>query len=485
MCVFILFMGFSRGIKFEDRLSAFTSSQVKLAYESNGWQGVADLVGLSHLRKEHYPLVRSYTGIDVKQKSIEISLNERLKRHSDSEILEALHNGRKELSKLLGYINIHTDKYLKICSIYGVDPKEVKKSVLSKQQLLRSDRYSNLNDELLRCHCSLVDELPTGQLFDSRLRVRCNICGCEYSFHYTGKGTLCPKCSLDSSMRSNREVWFEHQLDLRGIKHEHRHHILPNNMGDIDVFLPDFNIGFEFNGYWWHCIRPGSHITPDYHLRKSTAARQLGIALYHIWEDVSDKFIINFLDKLIHKSPKIYARKCIITSDKSLCSKFISEHHRHGNSVQATEYLGLIYEGKVVSAMSFQYRSNHWENTRYATGDLTVIGGFSKLLKSAMYRMQELRPNCHELWTYCDADLTPIPENSVYSRAGFILIGNSGCEMRYYDRHKVWSRQHFQKCKLSSLGLLVNPEWTEQQNLQANNIFPVYNSGNWKFILRF
>lgn len=51
---------------------------------------------------------------------------------------------------------------------------------------------------------------------------------------------------------------------------------------EIDIFLPELNIGIEYNGNYWHCIENG---TPrDLHLKKSLLCRNKDIRLIHIYE---------------------------------------------------------------------------------------------------------------------------------------------------------------------------------------------------------
>ena len=51
---------------------------------------------------------------------------------------------------------------------------------------------------------------------------------------------------------------------------------------EIDIFLPELNIGIEYNGSYWHCIENG---TPEnLHLNKSILCRSKCIRLIHIYE---------------------------------------------------------------------------------------------------------------------------------------------------------------------------------------------------------
>lgn len=63
------------------------------------------------------------------------------------------------------------------------------------------------------------------------------------------------------------------------IKHDCKSVISPK---EIDIYLPDLNLGIEFNGTRYHSTEMG---TPkDYHLNKSLLCRSKGIRLIHIYE---------------------------------------------------------------------------------------------------------------------------------------------------------------------------------------------------------
>ena len=63
------------------------------------------------------------------------------------------------------------------------------------------------------------------------------------------------------------------------IKHDCKSIISPK---EIDIYLPDLNIGIEYNGTRWHSIELGA--PKDYHLNKSILCREKGIRLIHIYE---------------------------------------------------------------------------------------------------------------------------------------------------------------------------------------------------------
>ena len=51
---------------------------------------------------------------------------------------------------------------------------------------------------------------------------------------------------------------------------------------EIDVYLPELKIGFEFNGLYWHSEECKDK---NYHLNKTNYFKEKGIRIIHIWED--------------------------------------------------------------------------------------------------------------------------------------------------------------------------------------------------------
>ena len=84
---------------------------------------------------------------------------------------------------------------------------------------------------------------------------------------------------------------------------------------EIDIYLPDLQIGIEFNGNYWH-----SDLYKDkkYHFNKSQLAQDKGIRLIHIyqyeWDDERTRDKIKSLLRIAcgKVNNKIYARNCEI-----------------------------------------------------------------------------------------------------------------------------------------------------------------------------
>ena len=174
------------------------------------------------------------------------------------------------------------------------------------------------------------------------------------------------------------------------------------NGKEIDIYLPDYKLGIEFNGDYWH-----SDIKKEYqdhngrsltHQNKSLLAESKGVFLFHIFEYEWNNNIVQTSIKnriktlLIKNNIKIPARKCkIVTLTKAQKKKFLNENHIQGNDHSTIQY-GLEYQGQIVSCMTFIHPKNKkytWELSRFCNQHGCVVqGGASKLFKHFVETLQ-------------------------------------------------------------------------------------------------
>jgi len=178
------------------------------------------------------------------------------------------------------------------------------------------------------------------------------------------------------------------------------------NGKEIDIYLPDYNFGIEFNGEYWHSEIGHPHYAErngrsTYHQQKSLEAEQKNVFLFHIFEHewcepfttVNPKFtnsrkkIISRLRSILHYNEKtIGARQCVIKElsyDEK--TQFLDCNHFQGNDISSNYYLGLFYQNELVSCMTFgksKYKKYTWELSRFCNKEnYQILGGASKLLK--------------------------------------------------------------------------------------------------------
>ena len=162
---------------------------------------------------------------------------------------------------------------------------------------------------------------------------------------------------------------------------------------EIDIYLPDYNFGIEFNGNYWH----SDYFYKDHngrslhHQQKSLLAESKGVFLFHIFEyewlnPTTKSNILNRLYAILGKNNiKIPARKCKIQMiSKKQKKEFLNKYHIQGNDHSTLDY-GLFYQDELVSCMTFVHPKNNkytWELSRFCNKHNYVVqGGASKLFK--------------------------------------------------------------------------------------------------------
>jgi hypothetical protein len=341
-------------------------------------------------------------------------------------------------------------------------------SSISEINIVDHDKY--FNNFKIKCHkCNFTDWIST-----AFLKIRLHE-------HPDGQ-MICPICyplkKFGISYMEDELGSFLHSLVQTDIQKNVR--ILDKK--EIDFYIPELKIGFEFNGMYWH-----SDIfkKPSYHKDKKILALEKGINLIHIWEDdwnnpirrlIVESRIKNILKK---NSFKIFARNCnIVELDHKETKEFLEQNHIQG-SVNSKWKYGLYFNGDLVSLMTLGIRNKNVELLRFANKlNCNVVGGFSRLFK---HFLKEGNLNSDCIVSYADLDWTDL-NNNVYLKNGFELDGVTKPGYFWSLEGNRFNRQKFQKHKLIEQGFDEN--LTEDQIMQQNGFLKVFNSGNGKFIYK-
>ena len=203
---------------------------------------------------------------------------------------------------------------------------------------------------------------------------------------------------------------------------------------EIDCYCPEYKIGIEFNGIYWHS---NLQKEKDYHVKKSKLAEQKGVRLIHIyeneWEDARIRPILESMLKIAFGKVenRIYARNCEIREITNREAKPFNEaNHLQGHRNAQITY-GLFYKDKLVQLMSFS--KHEWEIIRGCPGsNNVVVGGVSKLFK---HFVRENNPS--QVFSYADFNKF---DGEGYLALGMKFIGYSGPDLRWVIDGKVIPR---------------------------------------------
>jgi len=251
---------------------------------------------------------------------------------------------------------------------------------------------------------------------------------------------------------------------------------------EIDILIPEKNIGIEHNGIYWHSELNGKD--KNYHLNKTLQCEQQGIQLLHIFEtewlekeDIVKSIISSKLGKYKNR---LYARKCIIREiDSTTKNNFLKDNHLQGPDKSSVK-LGLFNNGELVGLMTFgksRYNNKYqYEMHRFCNKlGYQIVGGASKLLKYFINYKNPL-----SIITYADRRYS---DGSFYEKIGFIRLTPSMPSHWYFgkDINGIANRLQFQKHLLEDKIDTFDPTLTAWQNMVHNGYDRIWDCGNHKF----
>ena len=157
---------------------------------------------------------------------------------------------------------------------YYTKTKEYKEKLLD---LIFKKNSNIVNNEKFKLLISHVDEFT----------IYCNICNNDFTIQrqlYRNRTknniSICLNCNpIDNS------ISVEEKNILLFIKENYEGEIIENYKDlkkEIDIYLPELKLGFEFNGLYWHSEL---HKEKLYHYNKYKLFKDNGIVLVSIWED--------------------------------------------------------------------------------------------------------------------------------------------------------------------------------------------------------
>lgn len=313
------------------------------------------------------------------------------------------------------------------------------------------------------------------KLSDTNTILRCNECGNEFKAsisRVTGKRKRgCPICANNRRGGKVKEI---HPDDIPLNNHSDESLIIDQiftyiseiyngeiirnykDKMELDVYIPELKIGFEYNGIYWHSDK----IIKDknYHLKKKEYFKEKGIDVIFIdeyeWENKND-LVKSMISNKIGINKKIPARKTTFREISSSEEReFLNENHIQGFAISSCRY-GLYYNDELISVISFiKGRKNvgdlnSVELLRFASKKgYTIQGGFSKLMKNCIPLLSKKYEDLGKIKTYADYSTS---NANVYLKNGFKFLKMSKPSHTYYHNKKKVNRYSYRKSELKKL----------------------------------
>ena len=304
---------------------------------------------------------------------------------------------------------------------------------------------------------------------------------------------LCPICYPRATLVSNKEIELQNFItDI--VKNTAITEIELNNriiLGgkEIDIYLPQVKIGFEFTGIYWHselCVEEKNHL-----LWKQQYAFTKGIRLITIFEDEWDykKNIVMSRIKHILKiqNRKLFARNCIIkeisNEEKSI---FLKENHIQGNDVSAIRY-GSFFNDELLAVMTFTKTNfvkggdgSVFELNRFCLKNNTNIVGIASKMFSHFIKQ-------HSPDTVISFSDRRWSDGNLYKQLNFVFADNTPPSYWYIKKGGENIRLHrsnFMKHMLNKKLEFFDNNISEHENMKNNGYYRIWDCGNMKWIWR-
>ena len=176
-------------------------------------------------------------------------------------------SNKKNRNKITNTVNKKTkEKYKKIINILNIT-NEYYECLCEKQHIFKIEK-------------SLLNQ-----------RLKYGVCLC----------TICNPINMQNSDAENKLLNFIKE-NYSGTIIENSRNII--NPYELDIYLPDLNISFEFNGLYWHSEKYKNN---NYHYDKTEKCLDKNIQLIHIWEDdwnFKSQIVKSIILNKLGKTPK-------------------------------------------------------------------------------------------------------------------------------------------------------------------------------------
>lgn len=325
---------------------------------------------------------------------------------------------------------------------YKVGVREVYRCLKESNILIR--RRGELTDS------EVASRLNSGmEILERRSKfilVRCKIHPEEvYSRQAADIGGGCLICGNNSTSSGEQELFDE--IQKMNAQAQHRVKI-PGSRQEVDIFIPDLNIGIEYNGLYWHseAIKQNR----KFHKEKLDLCSSKGLTLYNIFEHEwveRKKQVLSYLEsKVAAPKRKIFARHCTVKvfideEDLDKAKDLIESTHIQGYA--ASKFIiGLEYKNELIGVCTFNRHHRGGQNNTiflkrlcFKSG-VAVIGGTERMVAYAKRFFKE--KGYKKMATWSDNRYS---EGLVYKRAGFNLVSELDVDYFYFKSSKVFSKQ--------------------------------------------
>jgi len=265
-------------------------------------------------------------------------------------------------------------------------------------------------------------------------------------------------------------------LDKIGVSYKtHNRQILAPK--EIDIFLPDHNVGIEVGSLYHHGEQTGRGQFYHYDKWKKCIEKNITLfqwfddELFDYWHLTSARLLrILGVNVPVVGARKIEISQCSVSEERD----FLEYWHVKGFSNNRNTVLSGRYNGEIVAIMTINQKDNTAIIERWATNiNISLPGLFSKMISQWL----KTTGFSGKLSTWCDNRLGT---GQVYNSSGFVTERVSKPGYWYFKNHGLENRQKYQKKKLINMFNLTGEDTlkSEWAIMQENGYDRVWDAGH-------
>lgn len=300
---------------------------------------------------------------------------------------------------------------------------------------------------------------------------RCKICECEFVDNVdNGHMPRCPNCFPKDIRVSNAETELFESINVENKLQTNRNIITGF---EIDIYLPEFKVGIEYNGMYWHSEQKG--IDKFYHLDKTILAENEGIFLIHIFEVewlFRRKQVLALIEKCIGLcSRTIHTDDLIITNiSDTIMNSFIDENSIHFSISYNEKKVGAFYNEELVAVMALKHFKDKDIVTKFCEKNDIYFNGdiFGKMLN--VFNV------LNTVFYYPDRRFHRVNDEKIL-KSGFSFEGGTEPELLYNKKMNFIHSQNIHRKNIQNFVLHYDNSLSIYENMILNGYFSIWNCG--------
>lgn len=298
-------------------------------------------------------------------------------------------------------------------------------------------------------------------------------------------GNDCPSMKVQRVLNDLTDRHIRYELNNRSILRTDHETFM-----EIDVYMPDLNLGLEINPTWTHSVDSGEYGQPNhmYHQNKSLLAESNDVGLIHMFDgDFLDNRVYECLlnqlsarNGAIHHM-KIGARHCAVNLiNRSESNAFLNKYHFQGGENNSSVQYGLFYNDILVGVLTVgtaRYTDDDYEIIRYCMHPgYRISGCFGKLFHAFCKSLTDDAV----IVSYMDLNKRFTASN-VYDRNGFEYDGLTPPDYVWYNRSGTDMKSRYSVTKHQLVRRGFDETKSEIEIMKSQGYYRVYGAGSKRY----